>query len=233
MNIHPIPALADNYIWLIEDGSAVVAVDPGEAQGVIDYLAERQLNLAAILLTHDHADHTGGVAALLARFPQTPVYGPEETAPLADHVVQAGDAFGLLGHSFQVYETAGHTLGHISYLMGQELFCGDALFSAGCGRVFTGDYQAQYEALQWFKRLADDIKVYAAHEYTQTNLRFAQSVEPGNQAIAAALATANTKRACGLPTLPSTIGQEKAINLFLQAPTLAAFIDLRQARDRF
>lgn len=232
MNIHPIPAFADNYIWLIEDGSAVV-VDPGEAQGVIDYLAERQLNLAAILLTHDHEDHTGGVAAILARFPQTPVYGPEETAPLADHVVQTGDAFGLLGHSFQVHQTAGHTHGHISYLMGQALFCGDALFSAGCGRVFTGDYQAQYEALQWFKRLADDIKVYAAHEYTQTNLRFAQSVDPGNPAIAAALEAANAKRARGLPTLPTTIGQEKAINLFLQAPTLAAFIDLRQARDRF
>lgn len=234
MNISPIKALADNYIWLIEAGSAAVVVDPGEAPGVIDYLAQQQLDLTAILLTHNHEDHIGGVRALLAKFPQTPVYGPKETESLADHLVQAGDAFELLGQNVQVYLTAGHTQGHISYLMGgAALFCGDALFSAGCGRVFTGDYQAQYAALQWFKRLADDVKVYAAHEYTQTNLRFAHSVQSSNQAVAEALEQANAVRARDLPTLPSTIGKEKAINLFLQAETLKAFIDLRQARDKF
>lgn len=233
MKIHPIKALSDNYIWLLIEGTDAVIVDPGESREVIAYLEQKQLNLIAILLTHNHEDHIGGVNAILAKLPQTPVYGPKETVPLADHAVQAGDAFELLGQSFQVYKTSGHTPGHISFLMGGALFCGDALFSAGCGRVFTGDHQAQYNALQWFKSLPDMVQVYAAHEYTQTNLRFARSVQPANQVISQALEEANDMRGRDLPTLPSTIGKEKDINLFLQAATLKAFIDLRQARDIF
>lgn len=234
MNIHPIKAFSDNYIWMIEEGTEAVVVDPGEAEGVMDYLKEQQLNLTAILLTHNHEDHIGGVKEILAKYSDTPVYGPEETVPLADRIVQEGESFKLLGQTFQVIKTGGHTKGHISFLMGEKaLFCGDALFSAGCGRVFTGDYQAQYDALQKFKRLDDEIKVYAAHEYTQTNLRFAHSVQPSNKAVSEALNQVNDLRAKEEPTLPSTIGREKKINLFLQAETVEDFVALRKARDDF
>lgn len=233
MNIYPIQALSDNYIWIIEEGREAVVVDPGEAEGVLDLLEEYQLHLTAILLTHNHHDHTDGVKEILEEYPDTPVYGPEETRALSGKVFNDGDAFELLGKNVQVFKTAGHTKGHISYLMEDALLCGDALFSAGCGRVFTGDYQAQYDALQTFKGLDDEVKVYAAHEYTQTNLRFAQSMQPSNTKLSAALEEIDALRAKGRPTLPSTIGKEKDINLFLQAETLETFIELRNARDDF
>lgn len=233
MNIKPIKALSDNYIWIIEEGKDAVVVDPGEAKDVIDYLKKQQLDLTTILLTHNHDDHTGGVKEILAHYPNVVVYGPEETKPLADHILQEGDTFELMGQDVQVFKTAGHTLEHISFLMGNLLFCGDALFSAGCGRVFTGDYQAQYEALQKFNRLEDEVKVYAAHEYTQTNLRFAHSMEPSNDEIAEALNQVQELRAEDVPTLPSTIKREKKINLFLKAETLEEFTTLRKSRDVF
>ena len=233
MNIKPIKALSDNYIWIIEEGKNAVVVDPGEAKGVLDYLKKQQLELAAILLTHNHDDHIGGVKEIMAQYPDIAVYGPKETKPLADRILQEGDNFELMGQDVQVFKTAGHTLEHISFLMGNHLFCGDALFSAGCGRVFTGDYQAQFEALQKFKRLNDEVKVYAAHEYTQTNLRFAHSVEPSNEEIIEALNQVQQMREKDIPTLPSTIEREKKINLFLKAETLEDFTTFRKARDEF
>lgn len=233
MRIYPIKAFSDNYIWVIEEGTQAVVVDPGEAEDVMDYLEKQKLQLTAILLTHNHDDHIGGVKEILAKYPDIPVYGPIETEPLADHIVQEGESFRLLGQDFQVLKTAGHTQEHISFLMGESLFCGDALFSAGCGRVFTGDYQAQYDALQKFKRLDDKTQVYAAHEYTQTNLRFAHSMQPSNKAYSEALEQVNDFQAKEEPTLPSTIGREKKINLFLQAATLETFVELRKARDDF
>ncbi|PIC61404.1 hydroxyacylglutathione hydrolase, partial [Sporosarcina sp. P12(2017)] len=187
----------------------------------------------AILLTHMHEDHTGGVQEILASHPETLVYGPKETKGLVNSVVKEGDSFNLLGQTFQVYESGGHTHGHISFLMGDNLFCGDALFSAGCGRVFTGDYKAQYETLQKFKRLDDAITVYPGHEYTETNLRFAYDMHPENEKISKSLEEVQELRAKGQPTLPTTIGREKEINLFLQAETLEDFIELRNARDNF
>ena len=233
MNIYPIKALSDNYIWVMTEGKEAVVVDPGEAEGVLDQLEQNQLALEAILLTHDHHDHTDGVNDIIEKFPDTPVYGPVETKVLADHVVQEGDAFELLGHDFQVFKTAGHSNEHISFITGDTLFCGDSLFSAGCGRVFTGDYQAQYEALQKFKKLADQVEVFCGHEYTQKNLRFACSIEPSNKVLSDALDQVDKLREEGRPTLPTTIGKEKAINLFLQAETLEAFTELRKARDAF
>lgn len=233
MNIQPIKAFSDNYIWVIEEGTKAIVVDPGKAEGVLAYLEKHHLDLKAILLTHHHEDHVGGVKEIVTQYPNTPVYGPQETASLADHIIQEGDAFELLCKSFQVFKTAGHTEGHISLLMEDALFCGDALFSAGCGRVFTGDYQAQYDALQKFKQLKDEVQVFAAHEYTQTNLRFAHSVQPSNEIIMEALDQVNALRKKGVPTLPSTIGREKKINLFLTAETLEDFITLRKARDQF
>lgn len=231
--IQMIKALSDNYIWIIEDGKKAVVVDPGEAEEVLKYLKKQQMQLAGILLTHNHEDHTGGVKEIATAFPDALVYGPMETSSLADRIVQEGDSFQLLNQTFQVFKTAGHTAEHISFLMGKALFCGDALFSAGCGRVFTGDYQAQYDALQKFKQLEDDVQVFAAHEYTQTNLTFAHSEEPSNETISQALDRVDQLRADGKPTLPSTIREERKINLFLQAKTLDEFITLRQRRDRF
>lgn len=233
MMIHPIKAFSDNYIWCIQEGTEAVVIDPGEASGVLDYLEEKQLRLTAILLTHKHADHTGGVREITARHPEIPVYGPQETETLANHVVKEGDSITLLGQMFQVLDTGGHTHGHISYLMGDHLFCGDALFSAGCGRVFTGDYQAQYATLQKYKRLKDQILVYPAHEYTEVNLRFACDMQPDNEKISKTLEEVRELRAKEQPTLPTTIGREKEINLFLQAETLEDFIELRNARDHF
>lgn len=233
MDIKPIKALSDNYIWVIEEGTEAVVVDPGEAKNVLDYLEKQQLDLVAILLTHHHDDHIGGVKEILAKYPGTSVYGPKETEPLVNIIVQEGDSFNLFGQNIQIFQTSGHTEGHISFLMGTSLFCGDALFSAGCGRVFTGDYQAQYDALQKFKRLDDPVQVYAAHEYTQTNLRFAHSVQPSNKVISEALDQVDYLRAKEEPTLPSTIGREKEINLFLKAETLESFVALRKARDKF
>lgn len=234
MTIHPIKALSDNYIWVIEENNKAIVVDPGEAEGVLKFLKEKQLYLNAIILTHDHDDHTAGVNRILARFPETPVYGPEETADLNTKTLKGGDTVELLGQQFQVIVTAGHTNGHISLVMNNDaLFCGDALFSGGCGRVFTKDYQAQFAALEKFKALDDKVKVYAGHEYTEKNLTFAQSIEPENQAISDALDEVKRLRKEERPTLPSTIGREKDINLFLQAEMLEAFKELRQARDDF
>ena len=152
---------------------------------------------------------------------------------MANHVVEEGNSFNLLDQTFQVFETGGHTHGHISFLMGDALFCGDALFSAGCGRVFTGDYEAQYETLRKFKRLDDDINIYPGHEYTEINLRFAYDTRPNNKKVSKALEEVRELRAKGQPTLPTTIGREKEINLFLQVETLEEFIELRNARNDF
>ena len=233
MIIHPIKAFSDNYIWCIQEETEAVVVDPGEAKGVLDYLEEKQLRLAAILLTHKHEDHTGGIQEIVARHPESQVYGPKETEALANRVVEEGNSFNLLGQTFQVFETGRHTHGHNTFLMGDALFCGDALFTAGCGRVFTGDYEAQYETLRKFKRLDDDINIYPGHEYTEINLRFAYDTRPNNKKVSKALEEVRELRAKGQPTLPTTIGREKEINLFLQVETLEDFIELRNARDDF
>lgn len=233
MKVYPIKAFSDNYIWMMEKNQQVIVVDPGESAAVLAYIKEQNLQLTAILLTHKHNDHVGGVGEILEQYPDTPVYGPSETVFLANHVVKEGETFEVLGQTFNVLKTAGHTEEHISYLANDALFCGDALFSGGCGRVFTGDYEAQYEALQKFKNLDDKVKVYAGHEYTETNLKFAQSVEPDNKDIAKALEKAEELTATNHPTLPTTIGHEKQINLFLRADSLEKFIELRNGRDNF
>lgn len=233
MLIHPIEAFSDNYVWLIEKGSDVIVVDPGEADGVLAYVKENHLNVTAILLTHKHDDHVGGVKEIKMKFPAAFVYGPSETASLNDHTLEEGDAFTLFDQTFEVIKTAGHTEEHISYVTDDAVFCGDALFSGGCGRVFTGDYAAQFDALQKLNHLNALTNVYAGHEYTQTNLRFARSIQPENEPIKKALEEVNQLREQNKPTLPSTIAKEKTINVFLQAATLDEFIALRKQRDSF
>lgn len=233
MKISPIHAFKDNYIWIIEKDAEAIVVDPGEADGVLDYLHDQEKHLSAILLTHNHADHVGGVEEILAAYPHTLVYGPEETKPLNNHALAEGDTLELFGEKVDILHTPGHTVGHISYLFGDALFCGDSLFSAGTGRVFTGDYKAQYNTLQKFNRLDGAIKVYAAHEYTEKNLQWAKSIQPMDKKIKTALADVRELRKTNRPTLPSTIAREKEINLLLQAESVEQLIELRQTRDNF
>lgn len=234
LQITPIPALSDNYIWILQKESQAIIVDPADAPPVLAFLTKHQFNPTAILLTHNHHDHTDGVAGLVAQFPDILIYGSEEVSQFANHIVYPEQQFELLGLKVRVIESAGHTAQHISYLVDNEyLFCGDALFSGGCGRVFTGNYQAQFEALQRFKALPDFVQVYAGHEYTQSNLKFAETVMATSCVLMEYQERTNILRSQHKPTLPSTIGIEKQINPFLQAVTLDEFIAMRQKKDHF
>ncbi|WP_028311012.1 hydroxyacylglutathione hydrolase [Derxia gummosa] len=217
--VHALPAFADNYLWLIEDGSRAAVVDPGDAEVVRHALAERGLALAAILLTHHHADHTGGVAALSAEQPCV-VHGPaaEAIAGVTEPHV-GGERFELLGQTVEVISVPGHTRGHIAYFIPRlaALFCGDTLFAAGCGRLFEGTPAQMWASLSRLARLPGSTAVHCAHEYTLGNLKFARAVEPGNRVLAEREARARELRAAGRPTLPSSIALELETNPFLRA----------------
>lgn len=233
MKPYALPALSDNYIWVWSHGDKAVIVDPGEAKPVLAYLADHQLKAAAILLTHVHDDHVDGVSEIAANHPGVKIYGPKEVSHLVDVVLKDGDSFELYGSHVDVFLTAGHTKEHVSYLLDHKhLFSGDALFSAGCGRVFTGDYEAQYQSMLFFRGLADDVKVYAGHEYTLANLRFAMTQET-DSLIKDYYDTIKAKVSQGLASMPSTIAKEKQINLFLMAKDVQAFTRLRRLKDNF
>ncbi|EFR31018.1 hydroxyacylglutathione hydrolase [Eremococcus coleocola] len=238
MPVHPIPALSDNYIWVYQSPDLNFIVDPGEAQPVLDYIQDQNIRLDAILLTHNHDDHTGGVREILAQIPDLPVYGPQETADFNSVQVAPMDTITLKNHKLAVYLTAGHTSGHISYLIDDKnLFCGDSLFMAGCGRVFTGDYHAEFETLQLFAAMEGGVQVFAGHEYTQTNLAFAQTVNLDDeefQANVKALSQQVDRRIqAGFPSLPSTIAIELNCNPFMRASSVDTFKALRDLRDNF
>lgn len=218
IEIFPIPAFEDNYIWLIHDGTVAVAVDPGDAAPVEDYLRHHRLKLIAVLLTHHHGDHCGGAEELKVRF-NIPVYGPRnEPISSLTHPVGEGDVidFPSLKTQFQVLDVPGHTAGHIAYYGINSLFCGDALFACGCGRLFEGSPQQMHASLARFIALPDATKVYCAHEYTLENILFARKVEPGNRALAERERSDARTIEQGRPTLPSTIGLEKQTNPFLR-----------------
>lgn len=233
VKITPIPALSDNYIWIYQHHQQAIVIDPAEAQPVIDYLNKHNLELIAILLTHHHQDHTGGLAELKRYYPQIAIYGSEEVDKWITNQVSGGDTFTLLDTEVKVIESAGHTEHHISYLIHHYLFCGDALFSGGCGRVFTGNYQAQFDAIQRFKQLPDDTLIFPAHEYTQSNLKFAQHILPNSCAVLEYQEQVDILRRQNKPTLPSTMKLEKQINPFVRATSLNEFIQLRKAKDLF
>lgn len=227
LNISAIAAFQDNYIWLLTNNNQAVVVDPGQAAPVQKVLAERNLTLAAILITHHHHDHTGGVKALVAQWPEAQVYGPaNEPLPVSTAIaVDEGDIVTLasLDLRFEVMATPGHTLGHIAYYepIGTQdeplLFCGDTLFSGGCGRLFEGSPQQMYDSLSRFNALPKNTRVYGAHEYTQANLAFCYAVEPNNESLKQYMQQVAKWRQQGIPSLPSSISREQAINVFLRA----------------
>ena len=222
LSVLAVPAFKDNYLWIIHDGSNAAVVDPGDAGPVREALAAHKLTLTAILLTHHHADHIGGVPSLLAQWP-VPVYGPRNDGIAGiDHALAEGDHIRVAGLDLElgVLDVPGHTLGHIAYVRrapgADWLFCGDTLFAGGCGRLFEGTPQQMADSLAKFAALPDDTLVYCAHEYTVSNLTFAQAVEPGNQGLALRIIDATARRGTRLPTVPSTIGLEKGTNPFLR-----------------
>ena len=214
----PLRAFKDNYIWTLRNDRYAAVVDPGDARPVLDYLQRERLELCAILATHHHADHVGGVADLLAR--QTvPVYGPSgEPIPTLSHPVREGDEVELpqLGLHFSVLDIPGHTRAHIAYYGANSLFCGDTLFACGCGRLFEGTAQQMAVSLAKLAALPEATLVYSGHEYTMANIDFARAVEPDNQELIARAASEAEKRKSEQPTLPSTIGREKKTNPFLR-----------------
>jgi hydroxyacylglutathione hydrolase len=222
LSISPIEAFTDNYIWCLCAGEATVVVDPGDAAPVKAHLLKNNLQLTAILITHHHPDHVGGVAQLLEDFPTAVVYGPAKACPQITHPVQNGDTVTLGGLPFSVLAVPGHTLDHIAYFSAADttapiLFCGDTLFAGGCGRIFEGTAPQMWASLKTLSQLPANTAVYCAHEYTLANLRFALLAEPGNVALQSRFQEAQLQRDKGQPTVPSTLALELATNPFLRA----------------
>lgn len=225
--VSPIPAFRDNYIWAIrlpESQPRFAIVDPGDAQPVYRFLEQTEGSLEAILVTHHHGDHVGGIRELL-RHHRVPVYGPRaESIPGCSHPLDAGDLVHLAGERirFRVMAVPGHTRGHIAYVGDDALFCGDTLFAGGCGRLFEGTPAQMHESLTRLAALPGHLRVYCAHEYTVANLRFAAQVDPDNAVLAARRTEVDRLRARGEPTVPSLLALEHASNPFLRthAPAL-------------
>jgi hydroxyacylglutathione hydrolase len=217
-----IPVLSDNYVFVIEHGQQAAVVDPAVAEPVIAALEAKGLELTAILHTHHHSDHIGGTPGLLKRWPQA-------------EGVQGGDHVPLLGEEVQVLDVPGHTRAHIAFVLPESghLFCGDTLFAGGCGRLFEGSAQQMHGSLQALAALPAETRVWCAHEYTASNLTWAAEQHPEDQAIAARLAEVLERRHQGLPTIPSSIGLERATNLFVRAPNPGALAELRQSKDHW
>ena len=225
MNLIAVPAFTDNYLWLLHDGRSALVVDPGDAAPVKETLRALGLDLQGILVTHHHGDHVGGLRELLPLLaPGAQVWGPAtEAMPVPVVPLREGDRVELLGQVFEVLDVPGHTAGHIAFVLKHPadggapiLFCGDTLFSAGCGRLFEGTPAQMLDSLTKLAALPGETRVCCAHEYTLSNLRFARTVEPQNEAVARHEAWCLARREQSLPTLPSTIAVELQINPFLR-----------------
>lgn len=251
LDIKSIPAFNDNYIWLIQNSDQRCAVvDPGDAKPVLEYLEQHDLSLEAILITHRHNDHIGGVSELVRQYPNVSVVGPaNEPVPTLTLAVEAGDQIELFDEVFLVLGLEGHTLGHIGFVGDGKVFCGDVLFSAGCGRVFEGTMEQMHTSLAKLAALPEETEVYCAHEYTASNVAFALAVEPDNEQLQQYRDEVNRLRAQNQPTVPTTIRREKWINPFLrtdqqsvmrsvanrtlETDSLAIFTALREWKNEF
>lgn len=248
----PLPAFSDNYIWAWQREGRAVVVDPGDAKVVTDWLHAEQLELTDILITHWHPDHTGGVAALV-KASGARVSGPTaeaEKIPPMDCSLTDGDHIEVPGGAFRVMTVPGHTLGHIAFVGDDCVFCGDTLFHMGCGRLFEGSPEQMHTSLEALAALDSEHLVYCTHEYTLANLDFARRIEPNNAQLTAVEDAARAARAENHPTLPTTIGVQRAANPFLRSgdpalaeavsraagkkvtPGLATFTELRALKDR-
>ncbi|CBV42578.1 hydroxyacylglutathione hydrolase [Halomonas elongata] len=254
LSVTPIPAFSDNYIWLLrqDTSDSVCVVDPGDAAPVIEWLEREGLTLGTILITHHHPDHTGGLAELIQRYSPR-VIGPHNPSITGiDERVGDGDEIRVMGRLFEVLELPGHTLDHIAFFTAgipPLLFSGDVLFSAGCGRLFEGSPEQMHQSLSRLDNLPEEALVFAAHEYTLANLRFAKAADPGNKDVIEAENECLRARELERPTLPSTLGRERRINPFLRCgeegvrraaaehgatdTELATFTTLRAWKDSF
>lgn len=238
MKIELIPVLKDNYAYAIidESNTEAVIVDPGEAAPVIEFLEARKLNLSDILLTHHHGDHIAGTKELTTHFDNVTVYGPEKDMhriPFIDVPLSEGDTYSFGAHEATITETPGHTTGHICFYFEslRALFCGDTLFSMGCGRLFEGTAEQMWNSLQKIMALPDDTLIYCGHEYTLSGGSFCLTIEPENPDLHRRIEEARALREDGKPTLPVTLATEKKTNVFLRAGSASEFARIRKQKD--
>ncbi len=234
MQVHAVPAFQDNYLWVFENGRQAAVVDPGDASPIEAFLERHALTLTAILATHHHGDHVGGVEAMAAHW-KCPVYGPAgEDIPAITRPLAEGDRVELpaFAASFGVLDVPGHTAGHIAYVGDGVAFVGDTLFACGCGRLFEGTAAQLHDSLGKLARLPGATRAYCAHVYTMANIRFALAVEPGNARLRERREQDQARRDRGEPTVPSTIEEERATNPFLRVgePEVAASAERRAGR---
>lgn len=240
LSVHPIPVMSDNYVWVLTDTKTGITaiVDPGVAEPVEKALDAANLKPDLILLTHHHPDHTDGTEALRKRY-NAKVAGAANDAsrlPKLDIALREGDTVAVGDSVAKVLDVPGHTIGHIAFYFDgapPALFCGDTLFSMGCGRLFEGTPAQMCDSLSKFNSLPDETRVYCGHEYTLSNAAFAHHTNPDNKALQARIEEVKKLRAENLPTLPTTLGTERATNPFLLAKDVATFTKWRQEKDNF